>query len=293
MFLGALAGGHRARSFYVGTMPEGDTIAKVAARLGPALVGAELLRFEAPRLAGPRPPAGSLISSVEAHGKHLLIRLAHPRGDIALQTHLGMNGSWQLYRPGQRWTRPPHTARVQLHTARHVAVCFAAPLVRSARVGREEPVTGLVEHLGPDLSSAVLGWDVLWSQLSARLAAEDPATELVDVLLDQRIAAGIGNVYKSELLWRQRLSPAMPLGLVGEEDRERLYRLAHRWLRLNQRPGPRVTAPGIPGGLAVYRRAGQGCPRCGRAITQAATGRHRRSTYWCPLCQPSGRPDHH
>ncbi len=268
-------------------MPEGDTIWRVAARLRPALVGQPLRRFEAARLTGPRPSAGTVIEAVDAVGKHLLIRFAD---GVVVQTHLRMTGSWHLYRVGERWRRPSHLARLCIETDEWVAVCFAAPIVRSSRVGASpQPGEGTasramphsVTHLGPDLTSPSPDLDAVL----ARLAALDPQRQLVDVLLDQRVAAGIGNVYKSELLWLHRLAPRLPLGALPEAGRRQLYAHAHRLLRANLGTAKRITAPEVPGGLAVYRRRGRGCPRCHTPIVRQLLGEQPRSTYWCPRCQ--------
>ena len=278
-------------------MPEGDTVWRVAARLAPVLVGRAVVRFEAPRLVGPRPGPGSVVRSVSPVGKHLLIaftdrsgRAGHetpgPAGHetlvpgVLVQVQLGMSVSWHLARPGQRWPRPAHTVRVRIDTEEWVARCFAAPLVRSSRTGS----TGWpVAHLGPDLT----GPEPDLVAVLARLDGEDPVRPLLDVLLDQRVAAGLGNVYKSELLWRQRLAPELPLGRLDQDGRQALYRQAHQLLRANLGTGPRVAAPRVPGGLAVYRRHGRPWPRCGTPIEMARLGEHHRSTYWCSRCQAS------
>jgi len=256
-------------------VPEGDTIWRVAARLAPALVGAEVVRFAAPRLTGPAPALGSTVGAVDAVGKHLLVTFSD---GVVLQVHLRMTGSWHLYRPGQQWTRPRHQARVEIETRDWLAVCFAAPVVRSSRRGPA------VAHLGPDLTAP----DADVSSAAGRAGAEDGARPIVDVLLDQRVAAGIGNVYKNELLWRHRYAPLAPVGALDRAALEAVYADAHRLLRRNLGPGARTTVVGVPGGLAVYRRAGRPCLRCGGAVERAALGSPPRSTYWCPRCQVRG-----
>lgn len=256
-------------------MPEGDTIWRVANRLRPALLDAELRRFEAPRLTGPRPRLGERIVAVDAVGKHLLVRFE--RG-VTIQTHLRMTGSWHLYRPGERWQKARHLARLVIGVDGWDAVCFAAPVVRSA-----PPGTDPVAHLGPDLTGPEPDLSLAVERLAA-LADADTIT--ADALLDQRVAAGIGNVYKSEVLWTCRVHPRTPVALLDAETRDRLYATAHRFLRANLGAGGRVTAPGVPGGLAVYGRRGKPCPRCGTPISAATMGVMARSTYWCERCQP-------
>jgi len=254
-------------------MPEGDTIFRVAARLRPVLAGQPLVRIEASRAIGRKPPPGTMIETVEAVGKHLLIAFAD---GIVLRTHLRMSGSWHIYRTGERWQKPAHLMRALVEVDGWVAVCFSAPVVEFER----QPAIG---HLGPDLC----GVDVDLDDCLRRLAAlADPSTELADVLLDQRIACGVGNVYKSEVCFAERISPRSPIGQVSDDRRRRLLATASRQLKANLGGGPRTTVSGPPGSLAVYGRAGQPCRRCATLVRVARTGPHARSTYWCPTCQP-------
>ncbi len=258
-------------------MPEGDTIWRVAARLRPALAGATLERFEAPRLTGPRPKVGETIEAVEAVGKHLLIRFS---SGVVLQTHLRMTGSWHLYTPGQRWQKARHLARAVIAVPGWVAVCFAAPIVRTYADG----TTG-TEHLGPDLCRPddELDLDTVLERLAALGA---PGDAICDLLMDQRIAAGIGNVYKSEVLWARHVHPLTTLGELDTDTRRELFALAHKLLRANLGHGGRVTVVGVPGGVGVYGRRGQPCPRCGTPVDRGVYLRNPRSCYWCPRCQP-------
>ena len=135
--------------------------------------------------------------------------------------------------------------------------------------------------LGPDLCLG--GFDL--ETALARLDALDPATPVAVALLDQRVAAGIGNVYRSEVLWACRQDPFAPLAEVAPEARSRLYGAAHDLLRANLGPGPRRT---VPGGLAVYDRAGRACLRCGGRIAVRRIGDQARAAWWCPACQTDG-----
>ena len=253
-------------------MPEGDTIHRVAARLQPVLVGHALVRLEAPRAAGPHPPVGTLVESVEAVGKHLLIVFAD---GVVLRTHLRMSGSWHLYRTGERWRKPAHLMRALVEVDGWVAVCFSAPVVELGR----SPSVG---HLGPDLCRPDADVDECVARM---VTVASPDAELADVLLDQRIACGVGNVYKSEVCWACRISPRTPIGSVDEPTRRALIQTAARQLRANLGGGARQTVAGAPGSLAVYGRAGQPCRRCGAEVRTRRQGEQARSTYWCPGCQ--------
>ena len=200
-------------------MPEGDTIWRVADRLRPALEGRRLVRFEAPRLAGgPRPRPGDRVEAVEARGKHLLVRFE--RG-VTLQTHLRMTGSWHLYSSGQRWQRPAHLARAVVEVeGGWSAVCFAAPVVRTFVDDPAAAHRNPTAHLGPDLCRL----DVDLDEVLRRVAAADADDVVCDLLLDQRVAAGIGNVYKSETLWACRLHPLVRVADVDAGLRRRPVR---------------------------------------------------------------------
>lgn len=257
-------------------MPEGDTIHRAAAVLRRALAGRPLVRFSAPRLAGRGPAPGTLVEAVEAHGKHLLITF----GDGAvLRVHLKMSGSWHVYRPGERWRRSPGAARVVLEVPDAVAVCFSAPVVELDRTGRRGRPRG-TRHLGPDLCREAPDLDECVRRLATAVEADAP---VADALLDQRIACGVGNVYKSEVLWACGVHPSTPVGALDDRSRRQLVETAHRLLRSNLDGGPRTT---VRGGLAVYGRAGRPCRRCGAPVESARMGEGARSTYWCPTCQP-------
>ena len=135
----------------------------------------------------------------------------------------------------------------------------------------------MLERLGPDLCAP----DVDLDAVVERIAMLDPDTELAAALLDQRVAAGIGNVFKSEVCWAERISPFTPVGAIDVPTRRRIYETACGQLTSNLTTGRRTT---YGDGLAVYRRAGRRCPRCGGKIA-SRRDRARRSTYWCPGCQ--------
>jgi endonuclease VIII len=276
-------------------MPEGDTIHNVATRLRPALEGKALVRFEAHRCAGPLPKPGTIVTAVEAYGKHLLIHFAD--GHV-LRTHLRMTGRWDLYRTDERWRRPAYLARAVVEVDGWVAVCFSAPVVEVTRErmrpsadpasadlasasGHRPEHPGLA-HLGPDLCRDDADIDDALRRMNS---ISGPSVAIAEVLLDQRVAAGIGNVFKSEVLWACRVHPLTPLGEIDEPVRRRLLRTAAQQLRANLGPGRRSTVSGPPGSVAVYDRSRRPCRRCGTPIRQR-TGPASRSTYWCPTCQP-------
>ena len=256
-------------------MPEGDTIHRSAARLCLALAGKTVQNFRAPHMEGERPRAGATVLAVEAVGKHLLV---HFDDGLTLQTHMRMTGSWHLYRPGERWQRPAHTARVVLEVDDWVAVCFLAPVVRSYRAAATRRP---IDHLGVDLCRADADVEIALQRIS-RFASPD--SEIGPVLLDQRIACGIGNVYKSETLFVCRVDPFARLCDLDEATLRSLFTTAARLLQANLESAARATV--APGGLAVYGKARRPCLRCGTPIARRAQGQPLRLTYWCPRCQP-------
>jgi len=245
-------------------VPEGDTIHRVADRLRPALAGKALVRIDAPRATGRAPAVGTVIKDVTAQGKHL--RICFSDG-TALRTHLRMAGSWHLYRSGERWRQPAHLARAVVEVEGWVAVCFAAPVVAFEHDDRA------TAHLGPDLLSRDLGEEDIDAAV-ARLRTLEPTTEIAVALLDQRVAAGVGNLFRSEVLYACRVHPLTPVSEVDDVSAHRLFAAASRLLRAPNRPG------------AVYRRERQPCLRCGTPIVRQRLGGQARSTYWCPTCQP-------
>jgi endonuclease-8 len=259
-------------------MPEGDTIHRTAAALRTAVLGKPLTAFEAPRLHGLRPSLGAVIERVESKGKHLEIGFDD---GVVLHTHMRMTGAWHLYRAGEQWRKSTRQARVIIEVPGWQAVCFSAPVVRTYRAREFVPNPRLAE-LGPDLCQP----DADIAECVARIdRLLPPATTVAEVLLDQRIACGVGNVYKSEVLWLCELHPFTPVGALLPEQREVLLTTAAQLLRANLDRPQRVTVPGVPGGVAVYGRHQKPCFRCGTPVEVAQHGQHARVTYWCPGCQ--------
>jgi endonuclease VIII len=262
-------------------VPEGDTIHNSARRLREALAGRRVVRFELRRdPRGVRAPApGSTVIDVEARGKHLLMTFDD---GATLHTHMQLTGRWDVYEPGQRWRRAAHRARVVIEVdTGATAVCFDAPTVELRRAQRPGPPTRAgraLERLGPDLCTA----DADLDDALANLERCDPATTIADVLLDQRVAAGIGNVFKSEICWACRVHPRTPLRAIDDDRRRELYAIAHRFLLANVGARRRTT---YGNGVAVYGRTGRPCPRCRTPIVREQLGATPRATYWCPTCQ--------
>lgn len=237
-----------------------------------------MLSFEAPYLQGVMPQVGRVIEEIESFGKHL--EFAWDDG-IVLHTHLRMSGSWHLYHPGERWRRPQREMVVAIGVDQWRAVCFNAPTVETYRSydKRRHPGFG---HLGPDLTKDDPSIDECLDRIERFADSDEPIAE---VLLDQRIACGVGNVYKSEVLWRCQVSPFRAVRDVALDLRREILGTAAALLQENRLRVRRVTAPEAPGGLAVYGRNGLPCPRCGDAVRVQRTGQHLRATYWCPTCQ--------
>lgn len=265
-------------------MPEGDTIHRAAAALRTALVGRPTVQFDAPRLYGPHPAAGRVIERVESHGKHL--EIVWDDG-LVLHTHMRMTGSWHLYRAGEPWRKSSEQMRVAIEVPDWVAVCFNAPVVETYREFDRQRHPGF-GRLGPDLCTASTAQ---LQDCAKRLYYYDPADEMVaDVLLDQHVACGVGNVYRSEVLWACELSPFARIHDLEPVDCVQLVNTAARLLRANLQRSQRITDPNAPGGLGVYARNGQRCVRCGDTIQVRRLGEHARLLYWCPGCQVRKAP---
>lgn len=213
-------------------------------------------------------------------------------GPLVLRTHMLMSGSWHIYRVGERWQRSPAGARVVVGTEAFVAVAFTVPIAEFVRASELEG-EGPIGRLGPD----VLSPEFDAAEAQRRLSTSVRPT-VAEALLEQRSVAGIGNVYKSELLFLANVWPFLPPSSVSDAQWTRLLRDAQVLLRAN------VVDPGAAGVLTyrgmrrttgrtnpeqrlyVYGRQGQPCRRCGAVIEVRHHGEHNRSTYWCPRCQP-------
>ena len=274
-------------------MPEGDSYTRAADKLRPVLVGKELLRVDgvpavrkwAPKL------VGRSVEEIRTHGKHILFDVT---GDVTIHVWLGMPGRWRVRdasgrtvaveaerRRGRSIRDPRGAARLILGTERHVATCYSAPTVD---VERKRVIDRILERLGPDVLADEFDWDLYRDKVS-RVPAD---TWVTDVLLDQRVMAGVGNEYKNEVMFLERLHPQTPLGLLDAAGVDALADRSRRLMMPNaHRPG-RVTT-GVRGDSMeswVFERTGKPCRRCRTAIVSEHLGDpFPRITYWCPSCQ--------
>lgn len=267
-------------------MPEGDTVYLTARHLHNALAGRVLIAsdFRVPRLATTDLTGHAVIETV-SRGKHLLLRTD---SGLTLHTHLRMDGSWRQFRAGQRWSGgPAHEIRVVLANSEWTAVGYRLPVVELLHTADEANVVG---HLGPDL----LGTDWDEDEAVRRLSAA-PDREIGPALLDQRNLAGIGNLYKCEVLF---LSGVTPWTAVREvSDLAAVVHRARRLLIANRDHWEQSTTGNLRRGEEnwVYRRANRECRRCGTPIRRAmhAESGHdveERVSFWCPHCQGGPSP---
>ena len=268
-------------------MPEGDTIHRAAGTLDRALAGRQLTNISSAypmiiRLEETAEPlSGRTIEKVFPRGKHLIIQFS---GDLCLRTHMRMSGSWHLYRKGERWRRSRSAARIVLETEEWTAVGFSIPdasLGPCREIGKQAvspEVDLLSDSYDEEASIAVM------KSLEGRAIGE--------VLLDQRVAGGVGNVYKSETMFLGSVHPFTLVRDLDESDLRKLLRVARELLQRNVDParqdgGIRTTLHSLDPSnrLWVYRRKGKPCLRCGHVILMKRQGPGARSSYWCPNCQ--------
>jgi endonuclease-8 len=254
-------------------MPEGDTIFRTAETLRRWLGGREITGarsrvygFPALRL------VGLTVEGVEARGKHLLIRF--DSGQV-LHTHLRMSGSWHVYPAERPWRRPESQARLVIESADRVAVCFNAPIVELLQPKAEgaHPSLG---RLGPDVLADHLDLE----EVRRRARTRPPELALGELLLDQQVVSGIGNIWRSEALFVEGRSPWTERQKLTDEDLDALVDAASSLMR--------ASALGSRNGADhwVYKRTGQPCRKCGTRIESRRQGEQARTAYWCPACQP-------
>jgi endonuclease-8 len=257
-------------------MPEGDTIHRAAARMGEVLEGGVPDEIVTPHPRH-RPErwaerlAGMAVRSVDAHGKHLFVRFD---GGLTVHSHLRMTGLWAVYRHGQRWRRSARRAWLVLRSGDWEVVQFDGPVLELVSDSRTRS----------DRRLASLGQDVLGEHFDTdgflrRVRADDRARPIGDALLDQRIVAGIGNVWKSECCFAIGVDPWRSIGDTSDEQALALVQFARDRMRVSARDGVGARPRN------VYGRPGRPCPRCGTAIRGRGQGENNRLTYWCPGCQ--------
>lgn len=261
-------------------MPEGDTLHRTARVLASALEGQRILRAEvdAARWAfGPAEVEGRVVRSVDAKGKNLLVNLDD--GHV-LWSHFRMTGSFHLYRPGEPWTRPVRQRTIALQVERAVAVGFNLPVLErlTAQQAQRHPQ---LAQLGQDLLSPTFDLESAMSRFRC-----EPLLPLGEALLDQRLAAGVGNVYKSEVLHLCRLDPFSTVATATDDQLAAVLRSARALMLRNLEGRMRRTVHGPSGErYRVYGREGRPCTTCDTPIEMARQGSSGRSTYFCPACQ--------
>jgi endonuclease-8 len=251
---------------------EGDTIMRIARRLDRAFGGlAVAVRAPSPRgaAAGVGRLDGRRLERAEPRGKHHLLHFGE---GLVLHSHLGMKGAWHLYRQGDPWRKPARSAWVALAAEGREAVQFGGTTMRVLEA-RQLALDSVLGRLGPDILSAdfdpSLGVDALHST--------DPSRQLGDALLDQRLIAGIGNIFKSEGCFAAGVDPWRALGDLPDEQLVAVVSATRELMAAAAESGRQQRR--------VYHRSGRRCGRCGSIVRSGAQGDSARVTYWCPDCQ--------
>jgi len=262
-------------------MPEGDSIRRIAAAMRPHLLARALRRV---RAGGTEHPAlaGQTVVAIDPIGKHLLITT--DRGTV-IRSHLGMNGRWWRH-PRDAPPRHAASASLLLETDTDVLTCTRAAEVE-IRDRRDPRFGAAIARLGPDVLADT--FDTAEAIARARRLPAD--TPVASVLLDQKVACGIGNIYKCEALFMEAIDPGRPLARIGDAGLAALFLRARALMQQNLAPGRRRTRdvrgayPDQAVRYWVYRRSGQPCHRCGTRVASRIDGGEQRRTYWCPTCQ--------
>ncbi|HEX4309104.1 MAG TPA: DNA-formamidopyrimidine glycosylase family protein [Acidobacteriaceae bacterium] len=279
-------------------MPEGDTIFRAARALEKALGGRSVTKFEAglAKLASVNdntPVVGRVVERLEARGKWCMIYFS---GDLILATHMLMSGSWHVYRTGEKWWMGRSRMRVAITCGEYQAVAFNVPIAEF-HTARSLARSSQIPRLGPD----VLGtdFDVAHGvKALTAFAASHPEAEIGVALINQRVLAGLGNVYKSEVPFAAGVHPFRRMITITRNEMERMADFALRYMKANVQDGASDAIVTYSGNrrtthnmdrndrLWVYGRRGQECRRCGAIVEMRKQGEQARSTYWCPSCQP-------
>jgi endonuclease VIII len=262
-------------------MPEGDTIHRAATRLG-AVLASQVIERATSRWLGDATNSlpGRQIKEVQARGKHLLIMLDDDR---AIHSHMGMTGSWHIYRPGEPWQKPAHRAALSLECPDACVVCFTPKLLElltATRLRRHD----YLNRLGPDLLAGPPADNTVLARF--RQCNDLPIGQ---VIMNQTVISGIGNVYKSELLFHFQLHPQTLVRQIEDQQLLQLTTKASDMMSQNLDGRPRTTRYALDGGrFYVYGRSGKPCYSCGTPIELIRQGDAGRSTYFCPRCQLLG-----
>jgi endonuclease VIII len=279
-------------------MPEGDTIFRAARALQQAIGGKVVTGFETAlaklaRVDDDAPLVGRVVERVKSRGKWCLIFFS---GNLILVTHMLMSGSWHLYRSGERWRMGRSRMRVVIRTEDWEAVGFNIP-VAEFHTARSLERSSQIPKLGPDILSDGFTVEGGVARLTA-FGRENPDAEIAVVLLNQRVLAGLGNVYKSEVAFAAGVNPFRAMSTITAREMESMVEVAQRYMKANVVEGKgdqtvtylgnrRTThASNREERLWVYGRQGQECRRCGATVMMRKQGVQARSTYWCPECQP-------
>ncbi|WP_353062682.1 DNA-formamidopyrimidine glycosylase family protein [Tunturibacter psychrotolerans] len=279
-------------------MPEGDTIYRAARALQKAIGGRVVTGFDTglaklARVNEDAPLAGRTVEKVESRGKWCLIFFS---GDLILVTHMLMSGSWHLYRMGEKWWMGRDRMRVVIRTAEWEAVGFNIP-VAEFHTARSLERSSQVPKLGPDVLSDEFTVEAGVARLGA-YGRENPDAEIAVVLLNQRVLAGLGNVYKSEVAFAAGVNPFRAMRTISQREMEVMVEVSQRYMKANVVDGAGDGIVTYSGNrrtthssnreerLWVYGRQGQECRRCGTTVMMRKQGVQARSTYWCPECQP-------
>ena len=267
-------------------MPEGDTIHNAAKRVGAALVGSEIRSIETPhprhgKDRWPQRLSGRGVRAVDARGKHLFVRFD---GGLTLHSHLRMGGAWGVYGRGERWHRAPHRAWLVIRTDDHEVVQFDGPILELMTEGRTRFDQRLAA-LGPDLLH-----DRFDEAEYLRRLRADGRRQIGDALLDQRIVAGIGNVWKNEGCFLARIDPWRRVESLGDDEALGIVRGIRPLMKESAERGGRITTFDGPAARNerrtwVHDRRGMPCRRCGAKIRSRGQGDDNRTTFWCPGCQ--------
>jgi endonuclease-8 len=256
-------------------VPEGDTILWAATRMRPVLQGQTVeVTHTHERFGKDRWEErlnGQLVERVDTHGKNLLISFGN---GYVIHSHLRMTGAWDVRQVGGRWRRSPRRAWLILRAGQREAVQFDGPVLRLMTGGRRR-FDQLLAGLGPD----ILADEFDHAEFLARVRAQHQSRMLGDAVLDQRILAGIGNIWKAESCWAAQLDPWRAIGTITDEQLSALVEGIRPRMLESGTLGPQRAK------VNVYRREGRPCPRCGTTVRSRGQGDENRTTYWCPGCQ--------